>query len=316
MDNRFKLIFLLAIIAMTGMPLAGILRGTSSPPVDPDIVSSTPLPGGPPVNISSVVNSESFENDMVFIPAGEFIQGTNSGGFNEKPERVVWLDDYWIDRYEVTNVDYLKFVDETGHRKPGPPSRYAKRLAQLRGDQQPITYVSWHDADAYCHWLGKRLPTESEWEKAMRGIDGRLLPWGNSPRPFRANLGGGEDGFESTSQVGSFPQDRSPFGVHDGLGNLMEWVADWYREQPNGPANSIQSNVADRGGYKTLRGSGYTSFGSDLRLTNRSFMVPDFRDETIGFRCVRSKDDQKGQNDLLVESIPEDTTKENRSSRE
>ena len=228
----------------------------------------------------------------------------------------VWLDDYWIDRYEVSNVDYMKFVDALGHRKPGPPSRYAKRLAQLRGDHQPITYVSWSDADAYCRWLGKRLPTESQWEKAMRGTDGRLLPWGNSPRPFKANLGGPEDGFESTAQGGSFPQDRSPYGVHDGLGNLMEWVEDWYREQPNGPGNSIRTNVADRGGYKTLRGSGYTSFGTDLRLTNRSFMIPDFRDETIGFRCVRSEAEKQGKNDLVAESISADPSRENRSSRE
>lgn len=316
MDSRFKLIFLLAIVAMTGMPLAGILRGTSSPPVDPDILSSTPLPGGPPVRIASAVSADSSKNDMVFIPAGEFIQGTNRGGFNEKPERTVWLDDYWIDRYEVTNVDYMKFVEVTGHRQPGPPSRYAKRLAQLRGDYQPITYVSWHDSDAYCRWMGKRLPTESQWEKAMRGTDGRLLPWGHSPRPFKANLGGSEDGFESTAQGGSFPQDRSPYGVHDGLGNLMEWAEDWYREQPSGPANSIQTNVADRGGYKTLRGSGYTSVGTDLRLTNRSFMIPDFRDETIGFRCTRSDLEKKGQNELVAESFYPDSTRENRSSRE
>lgn len=315
MDRRFKLIFLLAILAMTGMPLAGILRGTSSPPVDPDIMSSTPLPGGPPmVNLS--IPSGSTEEEMVFIPAGEFIQGTNRGGFNEKPERTVWLDDYWIDRHEVTNMEYMKFVEATGHRKPGPPSRYAKRLAQLRGDHQPITYVSWPDADAYCRWMGKRLPTESQWEKAMRGTDGRLLPWGNSPRPFKANLGGSEDGFESTANVGSFPQDRSPYGVQDGLGNLMEWVEEWYREQPNGPEGSIQTTVADRGGYKTLRGSGYASFGTDLRLTNRSFMVPDFRDETIGFRCVRSEQFPQSQHELVAESPDPVSTKENQSSRE
>jgi len=316
MDSRFKLIFLLAILAMTGMPLAGILRGTSSPPIDPDIVSSTPLPGGPPVMVVSPVNAGSSKYSMVFIPAGAFIQGTSRGGFNEKPERTVWLDDYWIDRFEVTNVEYMKFVDAMGHRKPGPPSRYAKRLAQLRGDYQPITYVSWHDADAYCRWVRKRLPTESEWEKAMRGTDGRLLPWGHSPRPFKANLGGSEDGFEATAQGGSFPQDRSPYGVHDGLGNLMEWVEDWYREQPNGPANSIQTNVADRGGYKTLRGSGYTSFGSDIRLTNRSFMVPNFRDETIGFRCVRSELANQSQKEHVAESSHAVPTRENQSNRE
>ena len=233
----------------------------------------------------AAVDVESSQSAMVFIPAGEFIQGTNRGGFNEKPERTVWLDGYWIDRYEVTNMEYLKFVTQTGHRKPGPPSRYAKRLAQLRGDFQPITYVSWHDADAYCRWLGKRLPTESQWEKAMRGTDGRLLPWGNSPRPFRANLGGSEDGFESTAQVGSFPQDRSPYGVQDGLGNVMEWVEDWYDiyplkdvTDPRGPAS---------GSSRVLRGGGWHEDVEGCRSAVRLGRPPDSRAGTLGFRLVR-----------------------------
>ena len=115
---------------------------------------------------------------MVNIPAGEFIRGTNSGGYNERPENTYNLASYWIDKFEVTNHQYMQFVEETGHRKPGPPSRYARNMINLRGDNQPVTYVSWSDAQAYCEWKGKRLPTESEWEKAMRGTDGRTWPWG------------------------------------------------------------------------------------------------------------------------------------------
>ncbi len=287
MDGRLKLILLAVIVFMVGMPVSGILRGTKAPPPDPDLqefAKSTQAPGASPADAQPIIREE-----MVFVPPGTFVQGTSRGGFNERPERLVTLEGFWIDRYEVTNHHYRAFVEQTGHREPGPPSRYAKRLAQLRGPNQPVAYVSWHDARTYCEWNGKRLPREAEWEKAMRGIDGRLWPWGNSPRIHTANLGGGEDGYEATSPVGSFPLDRSPFGVHDGFGNLMEWTENWYEEQARPPGEPGEAAFADRGGYKTLRGAGYTSHGNDLRITARSFMVPDFRDETIGFRCASSE---------------------------
>ncbi len=286
MEGRLKLILFAVIVFMVGMPISGILRGTKPPPPDRvDIVQTNRAIR----DFSAETPQAIVQEAMVFIPPGEFIQGTMQGGFNERPRRVVTLQGFWIDRYEVTNHQYGKFVEQTGHRKPGPPSRYAKRLAQLRGPNQPVAYVSWYDANAYCQWRGVRLPTEAEWEKAMRGVDGRLWPWGNSPRPHKANLGGGGDGYEATAPVGSFPLDRSPFGVHDGFGNLMEWGENWYEEQASHPNESRTTNFADHGGYKTLRGAGYTSHGTDLRITTRSFMVPDFRDETIGFRCAKSE---------------------------
>ncbi len=288
MEGRLKLILLAVIVFMIGMPISGILRGTKPPPPDPDRVTIV-NPGQATRAFSSENPQVIVQEAMVFVPPGEFIQGTTRGGFNERPERLVTLRGFWIDRHEVTNHQYGRFVEQTEHRKPGPPSRYAKRLSQLRGPNQPVAYVSWYDANDYCHWRGIRLPTEAEWEKAMRGLDGRLWPWGNSPRPGKANLGGGEDGYEATAPVGSFPLDRSPYGVHDGFGNLMEWAADWYEEQSGVHSDeSRTTNFADRGGYKTLRGAGYTSHGTDLRITTRSFMVPDFRDETIGFRCAKS----------------------------
>ncbi len=301
MDRRLKLILLVVILFMIGMPVSGILRGTNPPPPDPDLVGIVdPLQVTP--SSSSGTPQKVIPEEMVFIPAGPFVQGTTQGGFNERPERTVILQGFWIDRWEVTNHYYLQFVEQTGHRKPGPPSRYAKRLAQLRGPNQPVAYVSWYDADAYCKWKRKRLPREAEWEKAMRGIDGRLWPWGNSPRVHKANLGGRADGYEATAPVGSFPLDRSPFGVHDGFGNLMEWVTDWYEEQA-ALLNEVQeATFADRGGYKTLRGAGYTSYGNDLRITGRSFMVPDFRDETIGFRCAKSEPEKKRVQTLSAQS--------------
>ena len=288
---------------MVAMPVSGILRGTKPPPPDPaSLVKIVELRQDSKTPSLPDSSGKIIKEEMVFIPSGEFIQGTTHGGFNERPERSVLLEGFWIDRYEVTNHHYFEFVEQTGHRKPGPPSRYAKRLAQLRGPNQPVAYISWYDADAYCRWKGVRLPTEREWEKAMRGIDGRLWPWGNAPRTFRANLGGAEDGFETTAPVGSFPVDRSPFGIYDGFGNMMEWVEDWYEEQMRHQTRHREANVADRGGYKTLRGAGYMSYGTDLRITARSFMVPDFRDETIGFRCATSSLADKKQKILLSRS--------------
>ena len=289
MEGRFKLIFLFAVLFMTGLPLLGILRGTDPPPT-PSERDHQSLP------ISSTKPSKGIESqrsmigeEMIEIPAGEFILGSNEGGFNEKPAHKAYLETYWIDRYEVTYQQYMEFVEATGHRQPGPPSRYARKLEALRGLHQPVTYVSWSDADEYCRWKGKRLPTEKEWEKAIRGTDGRTWPWGEGLTGHPANLAGEADGFEVTAPVGSFPLDQSMFGVHDGAGNVMEWTDNWYVENLYSQEKTV-SNKSDQplSTYKTMRGSGYTSQGVDLRITNRSFMVPDFRDETIGFRCARS----------------------------
>jgi len=290
MEGRFKLIFLVAVLFMTGLPVLGILRGTDSPPTLPDDDPQT-LPPSSVLQPARSSESQGPGNgeEMVEIPAGEFILGSNQGGFNEKPAHAVNLGTYWIDRYEVTYHQYMEFVKATGHRQPGPPSRYARKLEALRGPNQPVTYVSWSDANEYCRWKGKRLPTEQEWEKAMRGTDGRTWPWGEGLKGHPANFAGEADGFLVTAPVGSFPLDRSVFGVYDGAGNVMEWTDDWYVEGLYSQEKTI-SKVRDQSPstYKTMRGSGYTSRGVDLRITNRSFMVPDFRDETIGFRCARS----------------------------
>jgi sulfatase modifying factor 1 len=290
MEGRFKLIFLVAVLFMTGLPVLGILRGTDSPPTLPDDDPQTLPPSSllQPSRSSESQGTGTGE-DMAEIPAGEFILGSNQGGFNEKPAHVASLRTYWIDRYEVTYQQYMEFINATGHRQPGPPSRYARKLEALRGLHQPVTYVSWSDANEYCRWKGKRLPTEQEWEKAMRGTDGRTWPWGESLTGHPANFAGEADGFLVTAPVGAFPLDRSVFGVYDGAGNVMEWTDDWYVEGLYSQEKTI-SKVRDQppSTYKTMKGSGYTSQGVDLRITNRSFMVPDFRDETIGFRCARS----------------------------
>jgi len=274
MDNRFKLIFLIAVLVMCSLPIMGIFKGPPLPVDNPEPLSrqATHLP----VPVKTPMHSS--KDTMVEIPAGEFILGSNQGGYNEKPQHVSRLDSFWIDQYEVTYQQYMEFVETTEHRLPGPPSRYARKLEALRGLNQPVTYVSWGDSVAYCEWKGKRLPTEREWEKAIRGSDGRTWPWGEGQEGFPANFNGETDGFEVTAPVGTFSKDRSMYGVYDGAGNVMEWVDDWYvedtyRREVNPDVVRPKPNLT----YKTMRGGGYTSQGIDLRITNRSFIVPNFR---------------------------------------
>lgn len=309
MDTRFKVVFLIAVLVMCSFPIMGILQG---PPLPVEESAQLVSPAHRPT-ASAKQFIDISEAAMVEIPAGEFILGSDKGGYNEKPQHISMLEAYWIDQYEVTYQHYMDFVEATGHRQPGPPSRYARKLEALRGLNQPVTYVSWSDSVAYCEWKGKRLPTEQEWEKAVRGSDGRTWPWGEGRDGFPANFQGEADGYEVSSPVGSFSQDRSMYGVYDGAGNVMEWVEDWYVEDIYSRAlNPGIKRPKPVSTYKTMRGGGYTSQGVDLRITNRSFIVPNFRDETIGFRCARSK--QNVESAILTSGL-RDVTRENQNSR-
>lgn len=298
LDKRLQWAFVLVTVLFTGIPIAGIFQaeiGALFTGVNVEKSTGSGKPSSAPTG-----SPEAIKEEMVFIPAGEFLRGYNGGGFDEKPEGRIWLDAYWIDRYEVAYGGYMAFVAAT--QNPKPLTRYVKHFEKLSGANQPIVNVSWNEANAYCRYRGARLPTEAEWEKAARGPQGLLFPWGSEDRPGAANTGN-PDSYEFTAPGGSFPLDKSPYGVYDLTGNAMEWVADWYREDaykettpnPRGP---------ETGEFKVIRGASWETAGKETRLTVRLKgkveVMEDLRDtpigfnfrrETIGFRCAKTTQD-------------------------
>jgi len=221
---------------------------------------------------------------MVYIPAGQFIMGSRDGGSDEKPQRKVHLDGYWMYRHPVTVAQYRRFCRETRRKTPDPPSWGWE-------EDHPIVKVSWHDAKAYANWAGAHLPTEAQWEKAARGTDGRVYPWGDDWDPSRCRCSLrllGDAG--STSPVGSYPSGASPYGCHDMSGNVWEWCADWYDEDYYAKAPSRNPTGPSSGQRRVVRGGAwYDVLEVDLRASYR-WSSPDGRNCGYGFRCVLPED--------------------------
>lgn len=234
------------------------------------------------------VSGDPKENPMILIPAGEFVMGSEEGGFDEKPARRVYVDAFEVNQYEITQFAYAEFVRATGHRSP--LSRYLKNIESFNDQNQPVVYVTWEDAGAFCRWRGGRLPTEAEWEKAAKGADASAWPWGSEPKPTFANFLGADDQSHYTSVVGSFEQDKSPYKVYDMAGNVREWVQDWYDEHYYRHAPNRNPNGPDQGDMKALRGGSWNDSAVSGRTSSRMKMFPDYRDTTVGFRCARSAD--------------------------
>jgi len=219
---------------------------------------------------------------MVYVPAGEFIMGSNHGNPDQAPALKVPLEAFFIDVVPVTNFDYARFVEATDHE---PPANWTALSCPPGTGDLPVIEVAWQDAADYAAWAGKRLPTEAEWEKAARGTDGRPFPWGKKWEPTFANWAGNPRFFNNSKlmPVGSFPEDRSPYGCLDMAGNVTEWTASWY--QPYGPTDFHSEDFGEK--YRVVRGGSWLSNDpAYLMCSRRGHASPDSRG-AIGFRCVK-----------------------------
>ncbi len=223
--------------------------------------------------------------DMVLIPQGEFTMGSKDHS-DETPHRVV-LDRYYIDKYEVSNAKFQKFMKETKHTAPAYWDD-----PRLNAPEQPVVGVNWYDASTFCKWEGKRLPTEAEWEKAAKGPDESHYPWGHKINPTFANYAQNEG---KTRPVNSYEKGVSGYGVFNMAGNVFEWVSDWYGPKyfqvsralnPQGPSYGL--NFANQGPVKVIRGGSWFAPQTSLHTSHRFWNQPENNSYGVGlgFRCA------------------------------
>jgi iron(II)-dependent oxidoreductase len=251
-------------------------------------------------------------DEMVRIPAGPFTMGSDkkvdrNAYLVEVPQRKVYLDAYDIDKYEVTTVQYLKFVLATG-RSPQVDWKFDGGNFQESMATHPIMHVTWYEADEYCRWAGKRLPTEAEWEKAARGdADARVYPWGNEMAGLsRANFGrGGLSGpvrdrperlllYPPIISVFKYDNAVSPYGLFQMAGNVAEWVADWYDKDYYKKAPDRNPKGPETGTQKAFRGGGWVDSTPSVRVSQRNGTDPKTSMNWLGFRCAKDANEPTG----------------------
>jgi formylglycine-generating enzyme required for sulfatase activity len=289
-EKRFKLIVLVATLVLFGAGVCFYLSIREKPVQNK---KTGEIDNKPP-------------EDMILIPAGEFVVGSSENEINEffklckkdegdackiedyqaeYPSQTVYLDDFYIDRKEVSNSDYDKFIAVSG-RTPSP----YKSDENLNKADEPVVGVTWDDASEYCKWLGKRLPTEAEWEKAARGPNGLVWGWGNEWDGSKLNHGkGGEPGNDPSDNYEYLaPVDKelgvSPYGVLNMFGNVAEWVEDDFA--PYFENDRFTHTNYDEG-FKVFRGGSYLFTAADLRAATRFADDPFTQSSVIGFRCAK-----------------------------
>jgi serine/threonine-protein kinase len=254
---------------------------------------------------------------MVHVPAGTFWMGRSDGegDSDEQPLHEVYLDAFWIDKYEVSNEQFSVFIQATGYKTdaedkgsgyvyqsegwtpvdgadwqhPGGPETNLSGIMNY-----PVLQVSWNDAKEYCEWAGGRLPTEAEWEEAARGTDGRIYPWGETQascdyavlNESREANGNGCGKGDSAWPVGSKPTGASPYGALNMAGNVSEWVSDWYAEDYYSRSPDSNPQGPDSGKYRVIRGGSWNYFVISARAASRNWYSPTNTSNMVGYRCV------------------------------
>ena len=258
-----------------------ILRTATS--IQPFVPSTeTSIPSTPQLGIGSTIISEKDGMTLLFVPAGEFTVGSDDGSSDERPVHKVTLDAFWIDQTEVTNEMFAKCVQDGSCNPPSNTTNYD----DSDHADHPVVFISWTDANAYCSWADRRLPTEAEWEKAARGENALIYPWGNNAP--NSNLLNYNNNVGDTTEVGNYPDGASPYGALDMAGNVWEWVADWYGKSYY--ASSLASNPLgpDSGQYRVLRGGSWSYSDYNVRSAYRNWYVPTASNYNLGFRCSSS----------------------------
>lgn len=246
-------------------------------------IEPTSVPTGPP---TATPLPDMIEDDhgvpMLLVPLGEFVMGSNDNMAAAKPAHTVYLDAFYIDKFEVTNAQYLECV-EAGMCTAGGGTRLRNPIFS----EHPVMDVTWYHAFDFCEWREARLPTEAEWEKAARGTDERRFPWGNDPVTCELARYGDCGWF--TVPVGQHPAGVSPYGVHDMAGNAWEWTNDWYdedyysyspAENPTGPGEGT--------GWKSTRGGAWFYHADLMTAIWRNHAPVDVGYSYLGFRCART----------------------------
>ena len=290
-----------AVVSSPSASPSTVLRtDPSATAPSPTVAPTTPAPQTIKLRIWEADGAE-----MVFVPAGEFVMGSEELGDDERPAHRVYLDDFWIDRYEVTNERFARFVAATGYQTEaekrgwgwvwmgseweeieGADWRHPRGPDSSIEDKKdhPVVLISWHDADAYCRRAGKHLPSEAQWEKAARGADGRRYAWGDEFDSSKANTKESRRG--DTAPVGSFSsQGDSPYGASDMTGNVREWVVDWYGSNYYSQSPSDNPTGPITGTYKVLRGGSWSLNQFYARVSFRHNVRPDYTYDFAGFRC-------------------------------
>jgi formylglycine-generating enzyme required for sulfatase activity len=260
---RISLAVFIVLVAILGLSSCGEKEAEETE-IAPEVTAPAIVPG-----------------EMVFIPAGEFIMGSNADKNNiAYPEHKVDLPAYWIDKYEVTFKEFLRFSVDTGYTGEGAKGGQDWRLfATMDKALYPVVYITWKDAEEYCKYAEKRLPTEEEWEKAARGPNGNAYPWGNEWETNRSNTY--ESGMNGFVAIGQY-DDVSFYGVHDMLGNAQEWTGSWYTTYKGNPKRDPKSGKQ----LRVVRGLSYLYKGKVGNLMNRSAQPPNALYD-LGCRCAK-----------------------------